>query len=247
MYVWDSVSLEARGCLRGVHQGGVICLDFSPDGSLVLSVGDDMDHTLCVWDWKRERALAVAKGSSQRIMQARFHPENGGLLTVGDKHIKVWRLESGKLYATKGQLERKGTLQAFACVEFVLMKADSLDKRKDTEKKADREWGDAQLVYCAVTGNQDGGLYVWLEGRLVVAKKAAHQGPILVLSAPRSAAAADGAQMLLSGGVDGVVRRWDVSRSGRFQQVRGGEISYGEGRCTMVWPAPSRHRGEERA
>ncbi len=111
VFVWDSVSMEQRACLRGVHQRGVVCLDFSPDGTLLLSVGDDLDHSLCIWDWKRERALAVSRGCPRRILQAKFHPHDGGLVTVGDKHMEMWRLQDGQLLATKGQLERKGSLQ----------------------------------------------------------------------------------------------------------------------------------------
>ncbi len=159
----------------------------------------------------------------RRILQVRFHPDGDGLVTAGDRHLRVWHIDAGRLRPANARLERRGSVQGFACVAFLLLRSDAVDRPKDASP-GPGDAGEARLVQCAVTGNQDGGLYAWLDGRLVLGKKGAHQGPVLVLAAAHDLAGGDGSQTLLSGGVDGVVRRWDVTRDGRFQQVGAGRV-----------------------
>jgi WD40 repeat protein len=77
-------------------------------------------------------------------------------------------------------------------------------------------------VHAAVTGAQDGSLYLWEDVRLTAVKRGAHQGPIFVLAVttlPAGVGAGKGGQLLLSGGVDGVIRQWEVNTAGNFNQV----------------------------
>jgi hypothetical protein len=62
--VWDSETLETEAGLWGVHQVGVACINVSPDGTRIASVGLELDHSFCVWDWRSRSPLGVGKVSS---------------------------------------------------------------------------------------------------------------------------------------------------------------------------------------
>ncbi|CAN0375148.1 unnamed protein product, partial [Ectocarpus sp. 8 AP-2014] len=64
-----------------VHPGGVLvasgqicCLDFSPDGWLLCSVGADCKSTTNIWDWRKGVAIAKVQAGPGPIHAFRFNP-----------------------------------------------------------------------------------------------------------------------------------------------------------------------------
>ena len=43
------------------HRRGIVALDFSPDGALLVSVGADDGHSMAIWDWQNGIMLAQAR------------------------------------------------------------------------------------------------------------------------------------------------------------------------------------------
>ena len=58
------------------HSRGVACLDFSTDGSLLVSVGSDDAHHVAIWDWQNGVLLAQARGYNTDVYQVAFSPVN---------------------------------------------------------------------------------------------------------------------------------------------------------------------------
>ena len=87
--------------------GGATAIDFSPDGKLLLTVSDNMNHTLTIWDWKLKERLVEGKCGPSSIYNARFNPfqhyvDNEHdmfsekcytITTSGARTIKIWTLQ----------------------------------------------------------------------------------------------------------------------------------------------------------
>ncbi|CAM9599866.1 unnamed protein product [Scytosiphon promiscuus] len=114
-----------------VHPGGVLvasgqicCLDFSPDGWLLCSVGADCKSTTNVWDWRKGVAIAKVQAGAGPIHAFRFNPYQARnrlslkcygvpskkpvpgqalhiddacycLVSIGARHSKFWLLTRG--------------------------------------------------------------------------------------------------------------------------------------------------------
>ena len=61
------------------------------DGKKLADVGLDDDHSICIWDWKKEEKLASTRGHKDTIFVIEWNPFNTNyLVSVGEKHIKFW-------------------------------------------------------------------------------------------------------------------------------------------------------------
>eukprot|EP00741_Cyanophora_paradoxa_P015979 tig00000042_g15425.t1 len=180
IHVWDAKSMAVKATLKGFHKRGVCALAFSANGTRLVSVGLDDDHTVAVWDWMKSGAkpLGSDKGDKNKILLAEFKPgSETEFVTVGAQHMKFWTIDgsgrpSGKLGSAKG----KGTSaqKAYHAVAWA----------KDV----------------CVSGTTDGPLYKWQGGSATEAVDA-HKGPVFAL-----ANTPDGG--LVSGGKDGLVKFW---------------------------------------
>ena len=75
--------------------GHVIIILFTGDGKKLADVGLDDDHSICVWDWKKEEKLASTRGHKDMIFVLEWNPFNPNyLVSVGEKHIKFWTQKS---------------------------------------------------------------------------------------------------------------------------------------------------------
>ena len=101
-----------------LHTHGITSLDFSPDGKLLCSIGQDPYHLVGIWDWNDGILLTTARGHNAPVYAMKFNtfqyfgipderdgvpvPRPGQaqtyddsfycLTSLGDKHIKFWTL-----------------------------------------------------------------------------------------------------------------------------------------------------------
>lgn len=198
--LWDAHSGELRCELKGFHSRGVVSLAFSADMKLLVSVGDDDDHSVALWEdasngsWTLAKLRATAKGDKGVNHFASFFGSGGAVVTGGAKHVLFWSTEGKTLVSKRGRVGKRGTLQVFPC---------------------GCTFGDE-----FVTGTASGELYVW-RGEEVSKIVKAHDGEVSVVYSHGSelsvAVAGKGTQtqqqqiLLLSGGKDGKVLMWNAS------------------------------------
>lgn len=104
--VWDT-RCPAEGALRTIELDsgarGVLALAFSPDGDTLAMVCADNQHTVYVWEWKKGKLLAEAKGATGEPPQV--HPPH-----TSHRPARAFRREP------RGQL-RNGELTNEQCAQ----------------------------------------------------------------------------------------------------------------------------------
>jgi len=111
MFVWDIETKTMLARLNNFHLRAVCLIEFSPNGSKLLSIGRDDYNSLAVYDWAQRRILCTSKVDQAKVTACGFKSETE-FFTCGLKHIKFYTLNGQNVKATRGQLPQ--TLQAEA-------------------------------------------------------------------------------------------------------------------------------------
>ncbi|KAF7898344.1 hypothetical protein EAF00_004790 [Botryotinia globosa] len=92
------------------HTYGVAAISFSPDGKYLASLGNVNDGFLHVWSINPKNGTAKLHSSNKCtsfIKQILWL--GGNVVTVGTRHIKVWRVEDGRCPSPKQKFALDGT------------------------------------------------------------------------------------------------------------------------------------------
>jgi sugar lactone lactonase YvrE len=88
---------ESKATLTG-HNSPVNCVAFSPDGTLLASVGFEQ---IKLWEVNTAKVKTTLEGHKGRVSSVAFSPGGGRLASGGeDKTIKLWLLATGQLLTT---------------------------------------------------------------------------------------------------------------------------------------------------
>ncbi|KAJ1511739.1 Cilia- and flagella-associated protein 44 [Coelomomyces lativittatus] len=187
IYIYSYPDIRLRRVLRRGAQNSYAHLSFSQDGQLLVSVANEPDYTLSVWDWKREHANLRTKAFSQDIYTSAFSPlSNQIIVSSGMGHIKFWKMAS-----TFTGLKLQGSLGKFGATEltdipcFVFLPSGKV-----------------------ISGTETGNLLLWDAGFIkyeITNKqgKPCHVGSI-------DCCLLDGG-FLITAGEDGYIRSWDLT------------------------------------
>ena len=100
--IWWPMSGDSPTPVRTVeaHHGWVRAVTVSPDGKLVVSVGND--QTVAVFEASSGKLLNRLTGHESHIYNAAFHPAEPGQLVTGDLHCHInhWDLKTGSKVRT---------------------------------------------------------------------------------------------------------------------------------------------------
>ncbi|XP_059823753.1 cilia- and flagella-associated protein 44 isoform X3 [Hypanus sabinus] len=183
--IYEYPSLKPYRNLRGGTERGYAFVDFNPSGNLLVSVGENPDYMVTIWNWKQEQIVLRSKAFSQDVYRITFSLENEEQLTSsGTGHIKFWKMvETFTGLKLQGELGRFGKTALTDIVGYVEL--------PDGKVISGCEWGNMLLW--------DGGL-IKVELRRKGGKPC-HQGSInqFVLDEGE----------LITIGSDGCVRVWD--------------------------------------
>jgi len=112
--IWDADSCREICTLGGFHKRAVTCIAFHPDGKKVLSIGNDNDHSVALWEtnsgtWEDGTLLTTARGDKSPVLWAAFTPADSGTLFVsgGVRHIRFWALSGRSLKSKLGSGKKK--------------------------------------------------------------------------------------------------------------------------------------------
>ncbi|VDK32890.1 unnamed protein product [Taenia asiatica] len=112
--IYEYPSLKLFRILREGTQVAYPSCQFTPDGSLIATVGDEPDYLLTIWDWREERIVLRNKAFSQEIFRVRWSDDlRGVLVTAGSGHIRFW-----KMAKTFTGLKLQGNIGKFGKVEL---------------------------------------------------------------------------------------------------------------------------------
>nr|CAD2173601.1 unnamed protein product [Meloidogyne enterolobii] len=91
--IWAPTNCSSEPeCELSWHRLGISCVGFSSDSELLVSVGNNHDKQIIVWEWKTKRKLAESRLTCQ--VNAMAQSANGKMfVTVGVRHVKFWYLE----------------------------------------------------------------------------------------------------------------------------------------------------------
>lgn len=157
IWVWDASSLEPLIELKGLLQREIVSVDFNEDGTKLVAVGKDNDHTIAVYDLDSGSVIASGSGDKNMVFACKFVPgDDSQLVSCGVKHIKFWSVSPGQLRARRGVTGSKGEIVSMVGLGF---------KGK----------------FC-LSGTASGDLYVWNGNRLAKNIKGIHEGPIFAVN-----------------------------------------------------------------
>jgi WD40 repeat protein/serine/threonine protein kinase len=88
------------------HAGVVRGVEFSPDGTLLASAGDD--STVRLWNATDGSALAILRGHERQVMQVHFSPDGRLLASAGvDRTVRLWDVATRQpMHVMRGHSQR---------------------------------------------------------------------------------------------------------------------------------------------
>ncbi|XP_071078858.1 mitogen-activated protein kinase-binding protein 1-like [Haliotis cracherodii] len=92
--VWDVEEKTQVAEFHG-HKFGISCAAFSPNLRYLVSVGTQHDMIINVWNWRSGNKVASNKFSC-KVSNVAFNHDSNYFVTVGNRHVKFWYLESSK-------------------------------------------------------------------------------------------------------------------------------------------------------
>uniref|UniRef100_A0A8C4R973 Cilia and flagella associated protein 44 n=1 Tax=Eptatretus burgeri TaxID=7764 RepID=A0A8C4R973_EPTBU len=184
--IYENQSRRPYRILRGGTWCAYSTLAFSPRGSQLVSVGDEPDFTLTLWEWHTERIVLQTTAFSQSVFRVAFSlDDEGAFITSGSNHIRFWSIaQTFTGLKLQGSLGRFGRLPLSDIEAFIQLPAGKV-----------------------VSGSEWGNLLVW-EGGLIkmeICQKEGHRchnGSISQLSIDEGE--------ILSVGGDGAIRVWSI-------------------------------------
>jgi len=87
--IWRASTCETICKIRGFHRRAVRTLKFSPGGSKLLSIGEDDQHSVAVYDWATQTNIGNAKCDPAKVNDAEWKNETE-FATCGVKHMMTF-------------------------------------------------------------------------------------------------------------------------------------------------------------
>lgn len=104
IHIWEVEGKKPVKQLKGFHQRAIVVLEFSPDGTQLLSIGQDDKNSLAVYNWKAGKIVWTAPTSKGKATAACWK-DNKEYCTVGNDHVKFWTEAKGTMGKVPGKWE----------------------------------------------------------------------------------------------------------------------------------------------
>ncbi|MCL4252211.1 MAG: hypothetical protein KJ043_00355 [Anaerolineae bacterium] len=93
IHVWDTIERTALAVISA-HQGDVIQLAFSPDGTRLVSSGADSNNY--VWDWRNRQQIHSLNNNGVPTIRVAYHPSGERVALATNEVITIWDVVSGE-------------------------------------------------------------------------------------------------------------------------------------------------------
>lgn len=145
--VWD-ITLQAPQFVLGGHEGTVTSIQFSPDGSRLLTTA--WDGTAKVWDMSDGRLLYSLVGHEAGVIDGAYSPAGSLIVTSSSDHdARLWDAQSGELICVlrghsdevdRAQFNEDGTRVATASSDHTarVWDTDSCETLQELDAHSDR-------------------------------------------------------------------------------------------------------------
>lgn len=133
----------------------VSSLSFNKEGNLLLALAEDSEHTISVFDWRKQTKLRESKGHGGRVDCCKFNPySDSAFASSGEKHLKFWEMGDTDLEQAAGMFGDLGKpLDNRICV---------FTPKGNT-----------------ISGVNNGDIYVWSSGTVSAKYEKAHDSEVL--------------------------------------------------------------------
>ena len=154
--VFDSTDFSKQWTLKlSRDDRAVRSVCFTGCGKYVVSVSNDDQHSVKLWDWEAGRCLVTAKGDASPIFMVRAnHKDKTEFVTVGKRHAVFWSWDKDAVKLTCKRASSAGQPLTFYSVAF-------------SEKG------------YACLGCEDGGVHVFAGGKPAKVFPKIHDGKVL--------------------------------------------------------------------
>lgn len=115
--LWSASTQQYLRTLQTAHGHGaeVVCIDFSPDESTLVSGA--ADHKLIEWSVETGQCLQVYRGHTASVRGVAYHPSQALILSASeDGTVREWSTETGKCHLTH-DLSEFGMIQSICMVK----------------------------------------------------------------------------------------------------------------------------------
>ena len=187
LHLWDARTAEYIMKFRGLHRRGITSLAFSGNGEYLISLGQDVMHSVVILRsptsrWHDGHFFCSTSVSPQKMLWSLYMDSNEFPIVIGGSGILYFFRPSGKsLERVRGVFGKRKKLQPVLCgVE------GEVDESVSSEK-------------TLLTGTVTGHIYVWNQQR-VTSTVTAHDGPIYAITKLR--------QGYATAGKEGLVKLW---------------------------------------
>ena len=117
--VWNSETFETVSIMAGFHRRAINHLKFSNNGNLLVSVGQDMFHSVAVYNWQSQQIVSTAPGTQQKSFYIDFLPNGSGLIQCGNEVIRFWEMDGLNMSFQDALLGSRAKLQGYMCVGWI--------------------------------------------------------------------------------------------------------------------------------
>lgn len=186
--IWNSTTMQLVQKITGFHRRAVRHLKFSPNGRYLMSIGEDDQNSVAIYDWAQAAMVANAKVTqgklndpNAKIEQAKIFDCNWKDDTMfaacGPDFVKQFTLNGSNLNQTQAQMSAIGFIPQTSCAYV--------------------------LTGFMVTGGSDGKLLQW-KGAAANKPIDAHTGAVWQI-------VPQGTSAFFTGGEDGLIVKWSSS------------------------------------